>query len=95
MYCGPAPRCENCELRRSLWNDGVSAGAGFALSRSAAKSFIDGYFDLYKGVSTFIEETVKFAHENGYVETLTGRRRVIRASIPMIAPSARWRSAWR
>jgi DNA polymerase I len=47
------------------------------ISRSAAKSFIDGYFDLYKGVSTFIEETVKFAHENGYVETLTGRRRVI------------------
>lgn len=47
------------------------------ISRTRAKEFIDDYFELYKGVQSFIDRTVAFAHENGFVETLTGRRRYI------------------
>lgn len=47
------------------------------ISRTRAKEFIDDYFSLYQGVQHFIDKTVAFAHENGYVETLTGRRRYI------------------
>ena len=47
------------------------------ISRTRAKEFIDDYFSLYQGVQQFIDKTVAFAHENGYVETLTGRRRYI------------------
>lgn len=42
-----------------------------------AKSFIDGYFNLYKGVEAYVERIKAFAHEHGYVKTLTGRRREI------------------
>jgi DNA polymerase-1 len=47
------------------------------ISRTRAKEFIDDYFALYQGVQSFIDQTVAFAHEKGYVETLTGRRRYI------------------
>lgn len=47
------------------------------ISRTRAKEFIDDCFSLYQGVQQFIDKTVAFAHENGYVETLTGRRRYI------------------
>lgn len=47
------------------------------ISRTKAKEFIDDYFSLYQGVQSFIDKTVASAHEKGYVETLTGRRRYI------------------
>ena len=42
-----------------------------------AKKYIDTYFNTYKKVKEFIEESVKFAKENGYAQTLFGRRRTI------------------
>lgn len=48
------------------------------LSRSDAKALIDNYFREYKGLKQYMEDTVKFARENGYVETLLGRRRYLR-----------------
>ncbi len=47
------------------------------VSRKEAKDFIEKYFLQYKGVSTYMEETVKFCKENGYVETLLGRKRFL------------------
>ncbi len=44
------------------------------ISRDAANSYIEKYFTRYPGVHTYMENTRKQAHENGYVETLWGRR---------------------
>ncbi len=42
-----------------------------------AEEFIAGYFRRYPRVKRFIGETVSRARQQGYVETLAGRRRVI------------------
>jgi len=42
-----------------------------------AKEFIDKYFKQFSGVKKYIDQTLKFAKEEGYVETLFGRRRYI------------------
>ncbi len=47
------------------------------LSRSAAKELIDGYFASFPAIRSFIEDSISFARENGYVETLFGRRRYL------------------
>lgn len=45
------------------------------LSRSEAEQFMQRYFATYPGVKRYIEETKRLAREQGYVETLLGRRR--------------------
>jgi DNA polymerase-1 len=45
------------------------------LSQAEAKQFIDIYFEKYPGVKRYIDETKQMAAEQGYVETLLGRRR--------------------
>lgn len=42
-----------------------------------AKEYIDRYFATYKGVRRFLDETMRQAKNDGYVETLFGRRRYI------------------
>ena len=44
------------------------------IERSAAQTYIDRYFDRYPGVARYMEETRQHAHQNGYVETVFGRR---------------------
>lgn len=48
------------------------------ISRTDAKQLIDGYFETYPGVKTFMDECIKDAREQGYVETMFGRRRYLR-----------------
>jgi len=47
------------------------------ISRTEAQNFIDTYFRTYSGVRQFIEDTIKSTEQNGYVTTITGRRRYI------------------
>ncbi|MDY6911869.1 MAG: DNA polymerase I, partial [Chloroflexota bacterium] len=47
------------------------------LSRSEAAEFIRVYFQKYKGVVDYIETTKRQASEQGYVQTILGRRRYI------------------
>lgn len=47
------------------------------ISRKMAKQYIEQYFKKYPGVKTFMEQTVSSCRENGYVETLSGRKRPI------------------
>lgn len=57
---------------------GMSAhGLGLAtgMTRDQAKLFIDKYFELRKPIREYIDKTLKQALEEGYVETLLGRRR--------------------
>jgi DNA polymerase-1 len=45
------------------------------ISRSEARQLIDGYFETYPGVKAFMDVCIRMARENGYVETMFGRRR--------------------
>ena len=47
-------------------------------NRFEAAELIKQYFAQYPGVENYIEETIEFAREKGYVETVTGRRRYLR-----------------
>jgi DNA polymerase-1 len=44
------------------------------LDRGEAQRYIDVYFERYPGVQEYMERTRALAHEQGYVETLFGRR---------------------
>lgn len=54
---------------------GLSQNLG--ISRGEAKSIIDGYFEQYSAVKTYMEEVVKKAREKGFVETIMKRRRYL------------------
>jgi DNA polymerase-1 len=65
-------------------NFGIAYGQGvfglsenLGISRSEAQGIIQRYFERFKGVQAYIESTTKQAHQDGYVETLFGRRRTI------------------
>jgi DNA polymerase I len=47
------------------------------LSRSEAKQVIEDYYDTYKGIKKFMEETPELAKEQGFVSTILGRRRYL------------------
>jgi len=44
------------------------------LGRGEAQGYIDRYFERYPGVADYMESTRELAREQGYVETLFGRR---------------------
>ena len=44
------------------------------IDRSAARTFINRYFARYPGVADYMQRTREFARQNGYVETVLGRR---------------------
>ena len=44
------------------------------VSRGEAQEYIDRYFARYPGVADYMDATRAIAHEQGYVETLMGRR---------------------
>ncbi len=47
------------------------------ISAKRAKEYIDKYFESYSDVKDYMQRNVENAKENGYVETLLGRRRII------------------
>jgi DNA polymerase I len=42
-----------------------------------ARAFIAAYFERFQGIRRYLDSTVEFARENGYVQTIFGRRRYI------------------
>ena len=71
------------EVRRKAKaiNFGVIYGiSGFGLARNLripraeAQAFIDTYFERFPGIRTYMDDTVAFAKEHGFVQTLFGRR---------------------
>lgn len=44
------------------------------IDNSAAAAYIDRYFQRYPGVKRYMDDTVALAHDQGYVETVFGRR---------------------
>ena len=62
-------------------NFGVIYGiSGFGLARNLriprdqAQGFIDRYFERFPGIRAYMDDTVAFAKENGFVQTLFGRK---------------------
>ena len=49
-----------------------------SLSRSEAKELIDTYYTTYPKLRQYMASQVDFARENGYVETVLGRRRYLK-----------------
>jgi len=47
------------------------------ISQAEAQAFIDSYFAEFSGVKEWVESITDFAKQNGYVETLFGRRRAV------------------
>ncbi len=48
------------------------------IPRAEASELINNYFEKYPGVQDYIDRTIAFAKEHGYVATQTGRRRYLR-----------------
>lgn len=47
------------------------------IGRKEAKKLIDDYFESFPAINSFIKDTIESAKENGYVETIFGRRRYL------------------
>jgi len=70
--------------RAKAVNFGIVYGIGaYSLSQdigvsvSEASAYIKGYLDTYSGVRQYMEDTIEFAAEHGYVKTLLERRRYL------------------
>ncbi|MBL7766152.1 MAG: DNA polymerase I [Chitinophagaceae bacterium] len=66
-------------------NFGIIYGQGafglaenLGISRTEAKEIIDNYKKEFTGIQRYMDDTINFAREHGYVETLMGRKRWLR-----------------
>ncbi len=55
---------------------GLSQNLG--IPRKEAAQIIEQYFEQYPGIKRYMSDTMNFARENGFVETILGRRRYLR-----------------
>lgn len=65
-------------------NFGIAYGQGafglsqnLGISRGEAREIIDGYFEQFPGVKSYMDEQIAFCETHGYVKTLSGRRRYL------------------
>jgi DNA polymerase-1 len=66
-------------------NFGIIYGQGafgladnLGISRTEAKEIIDNYKREFAGIQKYMDDTINFAREHGYVQTLMGRKRWLR-----------------
>lgn len=66
-------------------NFGIIYGQGafgladnLGISRTEAKEIIDNYKKQFPGIQRYMDDTINFAREHGYVQTLMGRKRWLR-----------------
>lgn len=66
-------------------NFGIIYGQGafgladnLGISRTEAKEIIDNYKKQFAGIQQYMDDTINFARENGFVQTLMGRKRWLR-----------------
>ncbi len=62
----------------TIYGQGANAlGQILGISKKEAEHYINGYFEAYAGVRTWLDNTILEAEQRGYVTTLLGRRRWI------------------
>jgi hypothetical protein len=71
---GAAAQGQGDQLRTDLRHVRLRPGAAAAPRPRRGAAYIDVYFERYPGVREYMERTRALAHEQGYVETLFGRR---------------------
>src|SRR3989339_237210 len=79
----------NFGILYGLGSLGLSQRTG--MTRQEAKEFIERYFDIYKKIKDYLDNTKKFAATHGYVQTLFGRQRQlpdIHSSLPQLRAAA-------
>ena len=66
-------------------NFGIIYGQGafgladnLGISRAEAKEIIDNYKNQFANIQKYMDDTINFAREHGYVQTLMGRKRWLR-----------------
>ncbi|MBN1820949.1 MAG: DNA polymerase I [Prolixibacteraceae bacterium] len=47
------------------------------IPRTEAKELIDGYFESFPGVKAFMDQSIENARQNGFVQTIFGRKRYL------------------
>ncbi|MFQ5585833.1 MAG: DNA polymerase I [Thermodesulfobacteriota bacterium] len=75
---------EEMRRRAKAINFGIIYGMGphglageLGVSQKEAREYIESYFDRYRGVKRFIDDTIREAAEMGYTASLFGRKRYI------------------
>jgi DNA polymerase-1 len=70
--------------RAKAVNFGIAYGQGafglsqnLGISRAEAQEIITGYFAQFPGVKGYMDQTIAFCRQHGYVQTLMGRRRYL------------------
>ena len=81
------PKDVTSDMRRKAKevNFGILYGIGpfglktrLGITQAHAKEIIETYFSTFKRVKNFMDDSVKFAQENGYAETIMKRRRYLK-----------------
>ena len=77
---GPAPHISRQVAAKAI-NFGLIYGMSafglarqLGISRTEAQKYVDLYFERYPGVKRYMDDTRAQAREQGYVETVFGRR---------------------
>jgi DNA polymerase-1 len=95
---GVAPGGVDADMRRKAKeiNFGIIYGMGafglgqrLGISQQEARTYIDTYFERYKGVRKYIDKDLERARKRGYVATVLGRRRYV----PELASKNRMRQS--
>ncbi len=62
----------------TIYGQGANAlSRQLRIEPAEARRFISEYFERFRGIRVYLDSMVEFARENGYVQTLFGRRRYI------------------
>jgi DNA polymerase-1 len=81
------PKDVDADMRRKAKevNFGILYGIGafglknrLGITQTHAKEIIETYFNTFKRVKSYMDDSVAFAKDKGYAETLLGRRRFLR-----------------
>lgn len=84
---GVAPEDVDGEMRSKakMVNFGIAYGITpfglsqrLGISRKEGNELIEQYFDKYPGIKGYIDSSIAFARENGFAQTVMGRRRYLR-----------------
>src|SRR5205085_9575158 len=66
----------NCGVAYGISSFGLAQR--LSIPRKEAAEIIDQYFKQFPGIRKYMDDTIVFAREHGFVETVTGRRRYLR-----------------